>query len=93
MIFSLPFPFGGFTYLQRVQWCGYADVVTKTPNKFFMLILIPALRFGSGIGLGYELGFVLGFGLDFGLGSGLDFEFGFGNCSLWNLLLMWNLWT
>ena len=60
-------------------FAGYADVVTKTPNKFFMLILIPALRFGSGIGLGYELGFVLGFGLDFGLGSGLDFGIGFGN--------------
>ena len=40
---------------------GYVNVLTKTPNKFFILILIPALSFGSGIGLGYELGFGLGF--------------------------------
>ena len=57
---------------------GNVNVLTKTPDKFFILVLIPVLRFGSGIGLGCELRCELGFGLDFGLGFGLDFGLDFG---------------
>ena len=77
---------------------GYVNVLTKTPNKFFILVFSPVLRFrGSGIDLGCQLGFGLRFGLgiwlDFLLGFGMDFGLDFRNCNSWYLLFMWNLWT
>ena len=103
MTFSLPFPFGGLVnvfaksaFMKSLT--GYVNVLTKTPNKFFILVFSPVLRFGgSGIDLGCQLGFGLRFGLgiwlDFWLGFGMDFGLGFRNCNSWNLLFMWNLWT
>ena len=44
---------------------GYVNVLTKTPNKFFILVFSPVLRFG---GSGIDLGCQLGFGLRFRLG-------------------------
>ena len=67
---SLPFPFGGLVnvfaksaFMKSLT--GYVNVLTKTPNKFFILVFSPVLRFG---GSGIDLGCQLGFGLRFGLG-------------------------